>query len=84
MSASPSPQQDAPAKNGASARAQRSTLWLTNLAKTTGIVLAVLEWARPGEAQDSVLALCALFVFGMQTVEVVALRIIDRLFARDS
>lgn len=66
-----------------SARAQSSTLVITNLAKVTGIVIAVLEWNQPGPAQDSVLALCAVFVLGVEAVERVAMTLIRGLLGRD-
>lgn len=69
--------------NGSAARAQRSTLLITNLAKLTGIVIAILEWAQPGPAQDSVLALCAVFVIGAEAVERVAMAAINSLLGRD-
>jgi hypothetical protein len=60
--------------------ARGSTLLITNLTKVTGVVIAVLEWARPGEAQDSVLALCAVFVVGAEALEKMMLQALDRLF----
>jgi hypothetical protein len=57
-------------------------LLITNLTKVAGVVLAILEWARPGEAQDSVLAICAVFVVGAEALEKIALEAIDRLLGR--
>jgi hypothetical protein len=57
-------------------------LLITNLTKVTGVVLAVLEWARPGEAQDSVLALCAVLVVGGEALERIMLDAIDRVLGR--
>jgi hypothetical protein len=62
--------------------ARGSTLLITNLTKVAGVVIAVLEWARPGEAQDSVLALCAVFVVGAEALEKMALEAIDRILGR--
>lgn len=64
-------------------RAERSTLIVTNLTKIAGVVLAILEWARPGQVQDSVLIFCGVLVLGAQVVENMALRTIDRLLGRD-
>ena len=69
-------------ENGASVKVRGSTLLITNLTKVTGIVIAVLEWAQPGPAQDSVLALCAVFVLGAEALEKVALEMIDRVFGQ--
>ena len=68
--------------NGTTKVVRGSALFITNLAKMTGIVLAVLEWARPGPAQDSVLVLCGAFVLGAEALERVVLETIDRLFGR--
>jgi hypothetical protein len=46
-------------------------------------VIAILEWAQPGPAQDSVLALCAVFVIGAEAVERVAMAAINSLLGRD-
>jgi hypothetical protein len=62
--------------------ARGSALLITNLTKVTGVVLAVLEWARPGEAQDSVLALCAVLVVGGEALERIMLDAIDRVLGR--
>ncbi len=59
-----------------------SALFITNMTKMTGVVIAVLEWARPGEVQDSVLALCAVFVVGAEALERILLDAIDRVLGR--
>jgi hypothetical protein len=68
--------------NGATKFARGSTLLVTNTTKVVGLVIAVLEWSQKGPAQDSVLALCAVFVLGAEALERVALEAIDRLFGR--
>ena len=81
MSKQQSPQRE---RNGVSESAARgSALLITNLTKMTGLVVAVLEWAQKGPAQDSVLLLCAAMIFGAETLERVAMQAIDRLFGRD-
>jgi hypothetical protein len=62
--------------------ARGSTLLITNLTKVAGVVIAILEWSRPGEAQDSVLALCAVFVVGAEALEKMGLEALDRMFGR--
>jgi hypothetical protein len=80
-----SPQRDPSTESESTRRrtwATGSALLITNLTKVTGVVIAVLEWARPGEAQDSVLALCAVFVVGAEALERILLDAIDRVLGR--
>jgi hypothetical protein len=48
-----------------------------------GIYLATQEIRQPGEADEAVLAFCALLFLGSQAAEDLALRVIDRLFGDD-
>jgi len=64
--------------------AQRSTLFLTNVTKITGLALAFNELALRENARNSAIAFCAICVLGAQVVEDVALRIIDRFFGTGS
>jgi hypothetical protein len=80
-----SPKRDPSTESGSARRrtwVTGSTLLITNLTKVTGVVIAVLEWARPGEVQDSVLALCAVFVVGAEAMERILLDAIDRVLGR--
>jgi hypothetical protein len=75
------PKSPPPERNGASALiATRSTIVVSKLMQVAGIVLAFLEWAQPGPAQRDVLLLCALMVLGVDFVEKVVIRAIDRVF----
>ena len=69
--------------NGSAARVRQSALLITNLGKLTGMVLAILEWAQPGPAQDSVLALCAVLILGAEAAERMAMAAIRSLIGRD-
>jgi hypothetical protein len=46
-----------------------------------GIYLATQEIRQPGDADEAVLAFCALLFLGSQAAEDLALRVLDRLFA---
>jgi hypothetical protein len=78
-----SPQREKNTGSGWGPWAKGSALFITNTTKITGVVLAVLEWARPGEAQDSVLILCAVFVVGAEALERTLLEAIDRVLGRE-
>jgi hypothetical protein len=52
------------------------------LIQVAGVVGFFLEWSQPGPAQDSVLAVCVIFVAGVEGLKNVAIHFIDRLFDR--
>jgi DMSO reductase anchor subunit len=81
-----SPQRE-PSTESESARRTRSwalasAAFITKGAQVTGIVLGILEWARPGEAQDSVLMYCAVLVLGAEAMERILLGAIERVLGR--
>lgn len=73
-----------PNGNGSASKARGSTRFITKMTQVVGVGLAIAEWARPGPAQDSVLILCMAFVLGAEAVESLVLRMIDRVFDRDT
>lgn len=72
----PTEQATEPAKGGS---LRGSTLWVTNVTKIVGLVLAVNEMLIRPETNSVRLAVCALLVAGAQVSETVLLSIIDRL-----
>lgn len=61
------------------------TLWVTNILKLGGLGLATYEVVRFGrQADDAVIAFCAICVLGVQVAENALLRLIDRVFERSS
>lgn len=68
--------------NGSAARAQRSTLLITNLGKVVGIVGGAVEMATP-PVHDSVLMFCAVLVIGAEALERVLVAAIRNLLAQD-
>lgn len=53
---------------------------ITNLGKLIGFGIAINEAVVRTEGRNSVILLCVVFVLGTQSIEMVALRVIDRLF----
>jgi DMSO reductase anchor subunit len=61
-----------------------STAFVTKGTQVAGVVLAILEWARPGEVQDSVLMFCAILVIGAEAMERILFGAIERVFGRET
>lgn len=76
----PSRSSPEPQKPNGAARHGWVTLAITNLTKLVGIALAINEAAVRENPRNSVIVLCAICVLGVQTVENVLLRMVDRLF----
>lgn len=73
-----------PRESTASAsRAKVQAAWLTNVTKVVGLALAINEGLIRDEARLEVLIAGMAFVLGLQAVENVLLRAIDRFFARE-
>lgn len=60
------------------------TLAVTNLTKLVGLGLAINEAALRTSPRNSVIILCAICVLGVQVVENVLMRTVDRLFGNGS
>jgi hypothetical protein len=65
-------------------RARSSTLWLTNVTKIVGLVLAVNEMLIRPETNSARLAFVSLVVAGAQLSETMLLAVIDRFLGRSS
>jgi hypothetical protein len=76
----PSSAPQSPQSNGGSPSRHGLTLAITNLTKLVGLALAINEAALRAEPRNSVIILCAICVLGVQVVENVLLRMVDRLF----
>ena len=79
----PSPSRRRSPRNGSAVKARGSTELLAKLIQVSGVVGFFLEWSQPGPAQRDVLAVCVIFVMGVEGVKNVAIHFIDRLFDRD-
>lgn len=55
-----------------------------NLGKLVGLGIAVNEAVIRAEARNSVILMCIVFVLGVQAVEIVLLRAVDRMFGESS
>lgn len=71
-------------RHGSAVKARGSTELVAKMIQIAGVVGFFLEWSQPGPAQDSVLAVCVIFVVGVEAAKNVLIHFIDRLFARDS
>jgi hypothetical protein len=74
------PPEDSTGASPAYKGSKGSALIITNIGKVLGMATFFNEVWIKTEARNSVLILCGIFVLGVQVVENVALRLIDRFF----
>lgn len=75
--------QKLPSNGGSQVRHGWMTLAITNVTKLVGLGLAINEAALRETPRNAVIVLCAICVLGVQVVENVLLRTVDRLFGGD-